>query len=376
MSEVPHGSPTSPGPADSAGTSGPVDPPSWMPRALAGVESPGRPRLSPARLIAAAASALLVIALLAWALPWATGTSWSQIGAALGALPWWAVPAMALLGSAAVVCEAGTVRAAIPGSRFPVVLRAHAASAGTALAVPGGSLWGLGLLAWIVRRSGIALPRILTGVVAASLVEMVLTSMLIPVLGLGAYALGAALLPAGIDLPGALWAGLAAILGAGIALALTALLLRRPVLVALLEQASGMLPAPQVGEILAQRDALVGMLRRRPLPLVLPTLAARLLQYAALLFAFAAAGIEVPLLLTVAAFGLGRLLSLVPLTPGGAGIAETVIAAALVSLGVAAPVAAAAMLLLLVAMLVVPVLAGGAALAATVAAAPAAADDA
>src|SRR5690606_27895930 len=174
---------------------------------------------------------------------------------------------------------------------------------------------------------------------------------------LGAYALGSALVPA-ITLPGARWAALLAVIGAGIVLALTAVLLRRPVLTAVLARLGELVPAHLARGILAQRDALLEMLRRRPAALVRPTLAVRALQWAALLLAVAAVGAEVPVLLTLAIFALGRVLSLVPLTPGGAGITETVGAAALVALGVAAADAAAAMLLLLVTMLLVPLLAG------------------
>src|SRR5699024_11633329 len=76
--------------------------------------------------------------------------------------------------------------------------------------------------------------------------------------------------------------------------------------------------------------------------LLLPTMAARLLQWVALVVAIEAVGAQVPLLLTVAIFALGRVLSLVPLTPGGAGITETVGAAALVALGVGAEASASA----------------------------------
>src|SRR5699024_10077126 len=68
---------------------------------------------------------------------------------------------------------------------------------------------------------GPALPVVLTGIVAASLVEMVVTSVLIPLLGLVAYALSPLLSPVGTALPGALWAALLAVLGAVVALALT-----------------------------------------------------------------------------------------------------------------------------------------------------------
>src|SRR5690606_16443472 len=149
-------------------------------------------------------------------------------------------------------------------------------------------------------------------------------------LGAGSYLLGSALTPAGTLASGWLWAAAVAAAGAVIALVLSAVLLRRGVPTALLAQADGMLPAGASAEILHQREALVGMLRRRLPALALPTLAARALQFAALWLAIEAVGAEVPALFVLAVFALGRVLALVPLTPGGAGISETVSGAALV----------------------------------------------
>ncbi len=334
-----------------------------------GAAPPERPRGG--RLLVALGSGVLVIALLAWGLPWATGASWSEIAERGAALPWWSLPAMLLLGAGALLLESLTVRAAVPGARLSPVLLGHTASQGAALALPGGSVLGLGLLAWILRRTGIALPVVLTGILAASLVEMAITSVLVPLLGALSYLLGSALTPAGSLAPGWLWAAAAAVAGAMLALVLSAVLLRRGVLTALLARADGMLPAGAVPEILRQRDALVAMLRDRLAALALPTLAARVLQLAALWLALRAVGAELPLLFVVAVFALGRVLALVPVTPGGAGIAETVSGAALVGLGVASADAAAAMLLLLVAMLVVPLLAGAIAVPAALSQSPA-----
>jgi uncharacterized membrane protein YbhN (UPF0104 family) len=322
-----------------------------------GADPPARPGTG--RLIAAAASGLLVVALLGWGLPWATGASWSSIAATITALPAWALPSMLVLGAAALLLEAMTVRTAVPGSRYGTALLGHTASQGAALALPGGSVLGLGLLAWVLRRTGIALPVVVTGILAASLVEMAITSVLVPLLGGGALLLGSAVTPVGSPVGGWLWAALVAVAGAVLVLVLCAVLLRRGVLAALLARADGMIPAGTVAEVLRQRDALVGMLGGRGAALALPTLAARVLQCAALWLAIEAVGAQVPVLFTIAVFALGRVLALVPLTPGGAGIAETVSGAVLVGLGVAAADAAAAMLLLLVAMLVVPLLAGG-----------------
>lgn len=342
----------------------------WLTQELSEFDAERPPRLTTGRLVAGTLSGALVIALLGWALPWATGASWAEIGGSLSSLPLWALPTMVVLGVGALVLESFTVRAALPGSRWPPALRGHAASSATALAIPGGSVLGLGLLGWILRRSGLALPLIVTGIITASLVEMVITSVLIPLLGLVSYAVSSLMIPTGIALPGALWAALLALLGAVLALALTAVLLRRRVLTRLLAQLGQALPDHIAREILTQRDALVRMLRRRPLQLVVPTLGARVLQWIALLAAIEAVGATVPLTLTVAIFALGRVLSLVPLTPGGAGVSEAVGAAALVALGVGAAESAAAMLLLLVTMLLVPLLCGALAAVASLSLAP------
>src|SRR5699024_8774278 len=133
---------------------------------------------------------------------------------------------------------------------------------------------------------------------------------------------------------------------------------RRSVLSALLGQVDGMLPASAARTILTQRDVLVERLRRRWPSLLVPTLAARVLQWAALVLAIEAVGAHVPWLLTVAIFALGRVPALGPPAPRGARVTATVGGAALGAPGVAAAAAAAGMPLLLVTMLPVPLLAG------------------
>ncbi|WP_193104818.1 lysylphosphatidylglycerol synthase domain-containing protein [Brachybacterium sp. FME24] len=362
MSPASDGSPDTPDPASDpasdprpAAHPGPAVGPDWLPEEL-DIEQP--PRISAGKVVTGALSVLLVAAVLAWILPWATGAQWPQIIDTLLQAPAWALPAVALLGAGALALEGLTVRTAVTGSHYSSALLGHTASTGVGLALPGGSVVGLALMGWILRRAGPAVPVIITGIIAASLVEMVITSVLIPLLGLASYAAGSLLAPTGIALPGAIWAALLAVLGAMIALALTTVLLRRAVLTSILDRLGDMIPSHLTPMVLTQRDALVAILRRRTVPLVLPTFAARVLQWAALLVAINAVGADVPLLLTVAIFALGRVLSLVPVTPGGAGITETVGAAALVALGVGAADAAAAMLLLLITTLVVPLAAG------------------
>ncbi|MGY5763991.1 lysylphosphatidylglycerol synthase domain-containing protein [Brachybacterium sp. DNPG3] len=336
---------------------------SWLPEEI-DVETP--PRIGSRRLLTAAGSLLLVAVLLGLVLPWATGATWPGILASLAAMPAWAVPAVALLGVGAVLLEAMTVRTAVRGARYPSALAGHAASSALGMVIPGGSLLGPLLLGWMLRRTGIAVAAIVTGILTASLVETVVSTVLVPVVGLLAYALAGPTGTEAIDLPGAIWAVLVALVVGGIALALAAVLLRRGPLTAFLGQLGPLAPStlggrPLVDVVLAERDALVERLRTRTAGLLLPTILARALQCAALALAVRATGADVPLLLVIAVFALGRVLALLPLTPGGVGIAETAGAAALIALGAGAEAAASAMLLAAVATLVVPLVLGGAA---------------
>ncbi|MCW1805407.1 flippase-like domain-containing protein [Brachybacterium squillarum] len=342
------------------------------------------PRLGRGRVLAALASLLLVAALLGWALPRLTGTTWAEIGGALDALPAWALPAAVLAGALALALEARTVQVAVTGSRYPAALQGHAAATAVSVAVPGGGIIGTFLLGLVLRRRGSALLTILVGVVAASLVELVIGSMLIPVLGLGSYAVVSSTGAASVDLPGGIGAAIATVLVALLCLGLLMLALRRGVLSTLLEQAGRLTDLPDLrdpaqkeadaalgpaeqeesrravflGTVLEQRDRLVALLRRRPAGLLVPTLLARAVQLLSLWLALRAVGVALPLLLVVVVYALGRLLALVPLTPGGTGIAETAGAALLVAIGVPAAAAASAMLLLMVTTTLVPIAIG------------------
>jgi len=116
----------------------PSGPAAELPFLPSGVDVEQPPRLTPSRLVGAALSLLLVVALLIWALPWATGASWAGILASLSSLPAWALPAVLVLGAAAIGLEAVTVTVAVRGARYRTALQGHAASAALALAVPGG----------------------------------------------------------------------------------------------------------------------------------------------------------------------------------------------------------------------------------------------
>lgn len=322
-----------------------------------------RPRIPARRLALSAASLVLVVLLLWLGMPWATGSAWPEIIAALAAPPAWTLPALALLGLLAVGLEGLAVHVAVPGSRPGPTIAAQTAGGAVALAVPGGGVLGAGVLGWILHRGGLPVRRALAGVVGVSVMETVVTTVLLPIVGLAAYALASA---AGAHaLPGAVAAAVAAVAGGAIALALLAALLNRSVLLRVLSGAADLTGrGGLLEEGLAVRDDTVALLRARGAACGAALAAARVVQMLALALALRASGVELSALLVIAVFALGRAVSLIPLTPGGAGLTETAIAGALTALGAGASAAGAVALLMAVVTLIVPLLAGAAASAA------------
>ncbi|MFC0675848.1 lysylphosphatidylglycerol synthase domain-containing protein [Brachybacterium hainanense] len=317
-----------------------------------------RPRPGRRRIAGALASLVLLLVLIGAGLPLLAGADWAQILAALSRLGAPLVLLAVLLGLLSLAAEAAGLHLMLPGSRLLRIAPAGAAATALGLAVPGGGLLGTGLLGWWLRREGLAASTIIIGLLGFSLADMAVSSVLVPLAGLVAYVLAGARL----ELPGTLAAGAVAVLGAAAVVGGIALVLSRPVLASVIERLAPLIPA--AASALGIRDALMGLLRRRGAGLLGLLVASRLLQLLVLLAALRSLGADVPLAVVVAVFALGRMLALVPLTPGGAGITEAVSAAGLVALGVPGADAAAATLLLMVSTLLVPVLGGGIAAAA------------
>jgi uncharacterized membrane protein YbhN (UPF0104 family) len=299
-------------------------------------EDPGwaeHSHISPGRWVLTALSLVLVLALLAWGLPRLLDTRWADIVTTLADLPAWLIPAAVLLGLGALYCEAVTLRAATPGSSMPTAIAAQ------------------------LRARGAAIRTVWAAIIAFSFVDLAVGGILIPILGILSYAL----LALGNDLPGGGWAVVVAALGIAVSILALALVLRRKTFVSLLGRAERSIPggAGHLPRIMAMRDRVVARLRSRTFLLFGPMLAARLLQWAVLLLATHAVGADVPVLALAGIFLVGRTLALVPVTPGGSGITEAVVALLLVSLGAGAAPAASAALVLSIATLVVPIVAGG-----------------
>jgi uncharacterized membrane protein YbhN (UPF0104 family) len=239
---------------------------------------------------------------------------------------------------------------ALPGSTLGQNAVVNLASTAVANTVPAGAAFGIavtyamyssfGLGAAAVTLSilvsGIWNNAVKFGLPVVALVLLALTGdatgpLLVTAL-VGLAALAGALLLGGL----ALWSDrLAARVGAGLAA------VAGPVLRVLRRRA----PGDWAEGAVRGRARVVGLLRRRWLALTAATLVSHLSLYLVLLVTLRHVGVaeeEVSWVQVLAAFAFGRLVTALPVTPGGLGVVELALTGALVAAGgEAAPVAAA-----------------------------------
>jgi putative heme transporter len=311
-------------------------------------EPPRRGRSRRRRLLFVAAGLALVVLTFAYVLP--RIADYRDVWDVVTTLTWqWAV-ALAAATILNVLTFAPPWMVTLPGLGFRSALALTQASTALTYVVPGGAAVGIagsvGLLrSWEFSAGDVGRAVTLTGVwnqfanFAFPIVAVFLLTatgapggLLTTAAFVGAAVLGVAI--AGLVL--ALWSGrLARDLGDAASSVATWLLarLRRG-------------PVGPWGEGFARfRGETVGLLRRRWHVLTLATLAGQLTVFLVLLLclrAFDVPGSEVSLVEAFAAWSLARLLTIVPLTPGGLGVVELGLTGALVGFGGSnAPVVAA-----------------------------------
>lgn len=321
------------------------------------------PRLTRSRLALTAASCVLALALLAVLMPRATGVGWDAVLAALRAAPPLSLALLVLLAFGALGASATGTAGAIRGLGLRRALPASAAATAVSVAVPGGATIAAGLLYAVSRRAGVSRADTIAGLVAVTVAEAAVGLLLVPV-GALCLLLGAP----GLLGPGAAAALIALGLLCPAVLAAGALVLRPAPLRRLLEGAREGLEGLGLGrvvegrvdidDVLDVRERVASRLRTHGAIVLGAPLAIRLLQLGALLVALHAVGVVVPSAQAVGVLVLGRLLALVPITPGGAGLAEAGSAALLVALGAERAASGAASVLVSVMTLLVPVVLG------------------
>lgn len=296
-------------------------------------------------VLAIGAAAVLV----AYGLPWAAHTTWSEIGAALGqvhlavALGLLAVTVLALYG------YTWTLTGSLPGLTHPQGLMVNVIGSAAGNLLPGGGAVGSAATFAVYRSWGFSATAISTSLVVTG-VWNVAARMLLPVIGIGALVLTNQDLPRGV-------AGSAGV-GVLVAAALLAVFAGIVSSDAFADRAGRALQA-LVGPVLARfgrTPDVVGAVRglRSTCAAVVRT-GWRSMTFGVVSFlgiqcvlfglCLRATGATPTITHVVAAFAIGRLLSAVGITPGGLGVAEAGTTAALVALGEPHAASAAGVLL-------------------------------
>ncbi|MFC7487620.1 lysylphosphatidylglycerol synthase transmembrane domain-containing protein [Knoellia sp. CPCC 206453] len=289
-------------------------------------------------LVRAIAAAGLTLAALWWALPRVAGVGWSAIWTVLGSISPGTALVLAVLWMAGLLAHSFVLTAALPGLSRRRALTLNLTGSAVSNVLPFGGALGLALnlsmvRAWRFRRSSYA-----TFVLVTSIWD-VLAKLALPVVAMAfmtaAGALPTSSLRSGAVLGSSLLVAVMALTAAGLSsdrLAGRAARVVAPVARRLgrLDQGS---PAQLDARLLEARDRVRQVVLTRWAQLTTGMLGYVALQGLLLWFCLRAVGLTEPVYAVLAALAADRLLSLIPLTPGGAGFAEVGAAATLIACG-------------------------------------------
>ena len=297
------------------------------------------------------------IAVLVWVfnvMPEFVGTTWHDVGELLTSLDPLAVTEITVLWVGTLAAQTLVQAAALPGLRRRDALSLNLGSSAVASAVPLGGPVSLGLI-WAMLRSWGFDRHAFTSYTLVTTVVTTVARLLAPMAA-------ALVLVRGTGLPReanqfTAWAAVA-LVGT---LAVTALL-GAPPLRRRLANAPG---HRRLGRLAREVDTAIGrsivLIRDRWRGLIGGSIAVIVLQYLLLMACFAATDAGVGWRLGLVAFGAGRLLSIVPVTPGGLGVTEAGVGALLVAVGTDPSATIAALLLFSLFVVVAEIPLGGAA---------------
>ena len=303
------------------------------------------------RVLHVGLSLSLVVLLLAFALPKVTGAGWGTVVDHLLLLDEWQVGALIGLWLLGLYAHTFLATAALPDLTHRQALQLNLSGSAVSNLVPFGGALGMGLNYAMVRSWGHG-PGSFAPFTALTTLWNVLVKLALPVVALGLLvAVG------GLPTPGL---ALAALLAAGTLLAVLLL-----VMVALASERAAALLG-RVCQVVASaglrlvrsprqlaceqaivdlRHRMTSLLRRRWHRMLLGMTTYAVLQATLLWLILHMLGSSLGIVPVFAGFSFGRLLTLLVVTPGGVGIAETGSAALLVALGGDAAVVAAGTLL-------------------------------
>jgi uncharacterized protein (TIRG00374 family) len=283
-------------------------------------------------------------------LPRTTGTTWDEIGRTLQRVSFSDVVVLSGLWALALFCYSFVLTGSLPGLRRRRAMTLNLTGSAVANVAPLGGAWGVGLNALMLRRWGYA-GKDIASFMMISNIWNVLAKLAVSAVVIGLLAVG------GVSVPLSAHGARAVVISAAVAVVLIILCLTS-------ERASR--AAGWVGDVVAGGALRLCRIHRRTdlhtqLPAVRrvmievvrarwPAMSVGMVLYlclqAMLLWVcLEMVGNEFTLAAVLTAFAVDRLLTAVPLTPGGSGVVEAGTAAALIALGGTPATVAAAVLL-------------------------------
>lgn len=292
------------------------------------------------------------VALLGWALPHVTDTTWSDMVAVLRTVSGGALATCLVLAMVFLVSYAVTLRASLPGLTFPRALVVNTAGSAASKFLPGGGAVGLAATVFLCRSWGFTVSAVTTSAVVTG-VWNTLSRVALPVMAVGLLALTPPELPA--VLRQTAWgAGFVGVLALALFMGVVASARVADSVGGAVDRLVGWVlrrgrPSRQAQAVMRDiRPQIVERIRGGWHWLTLGMVGFFAAQLAIFLIALHITGIDLAFTAAFAAFAIGRLLTGVAITPGGIGITETGTAAALVALGADPALSAAAAVLVLI----------------------------
>ncbi|MDT7571776.1 MAG: putative heme transporter [Actinomycetota bacterium] len=303
------------------------------------------------RVAHATASLGLVVVLLGFALPKVTGADWGPVLEHLELLTLWQVGLLLGLWLLGLYAHTFLTTAALPDLTHRQALQLNLSGSAVSNLLPFGGALGMGLNYAMVRSWGHG-PGSFAPFTALTTLWNVLVKLALPVV-----ALALLLAAGGLPTPGLALAAVLASATLLTVLLLVMLALASQTVAGLLGRATQSVACAALRlvrssrtvsceqAVLDLRQRMTGLLRRRWHHMLLGMATYAVLQATLLWLILSMLGSSLGIVYVFAGFSFGRLLTLLVVTPGGVGIAETGSAALLVALGGDAAVVAAGTLL-------------------------------
>lgn len=282
------------------------------------------------------------------AVPMSAGTTWGTVGRALAAVPLLTIAGLAVVWLGGLTCNSVALAASLPGLTTRRALALSLSGSAVANVLPLGGAAGIGLNYAMTRRWGFS-TKSFTAYTATTNVCDVAAKLVV--------AAGASVLLMTVGSTSVLHDGRLAGLGLAVLLPLVLAFLLQPRGAAALGAAgdrltswAGRVVGRTVGTRLSDRlpwlaRTTTALIRRRWRRLGVGTFGYVALLGLLLFGCLHAAGLALTLPLLVGVLAVDRLLTMVPVTPGGAGVVEGGMAVALTALGAAPGDAVAGVLL-------------------------------